>query len=54
MIAMEDRVGSPEARDGQESLHGWGHYHETYRKVGDRWKIYRSKITRLRVETQGL
>ena len=54
VIAMEDRVGAPGMRDGAENLHGWGHYHETYRKVDGRWKIYRSKITRLRVETQGV
>ena len=28
-------------------LDGYGHYHETYEKVGDDWKIASSKLTRL-------
>src|SRR5271169_4379642 len=30
------------------TLHGYGHYHETYEKSGDQWKIKTSKLTRLR------
>jgi uncharacterized protein (TIGR02246 family) len=44
--AMADIVKWP---DGTE-LHGYGHYHETYEKVGDRWRIRTSKLTRLRME----
>jgi hypothetical protein len=30
------------------NLRGYGHYHETYEKVGDRWFIKSSTLTRLR------
>lgn len=43
--AMEDRVIWPE-----RALHGWGHYHETYRRIGATWYIATSRLTRLRVE----
>jgi uncharacterized protein (TIGR02246 family) len=44
--AMEDmlRFG-----DGTE-VHGYGHYHETYRKTDDGWRIASTKLTRLRVD----
>jgi uncharacterized protein (TIGR02246 family) len=32
------------------TLHGFGHYHETYVKVDGRWRIRTSKLTRLREE----
>ncbi|WP_242423801.1 nuclear transport factor 2 family protein, partial [Frankia sp. EI5c] len=44
--AMEDRVRFP---DGTELL-GFGHYHETYAKVGGAWRISRQKLTRLRMD----
>jgi ketosteroid isomerase-like protein len=45
VIAMEDQIWDP---DGKKlSLHGAGHYHETYRRVGGRWRIQTSRITRL-------
>ncbi len=31
------------------TLHGYGHYHETYEKIG-RWRIKTSKLTRLRMD----
>jgi uncharacterized protein (TIGR02246 family) len=31
-------------------LVGYGHYHETYRRVGDDWKIESSILTRLHTE----
>ena len=34
-------------------LMGYGHYHETYEKVGDHWKIKSSKLTRLHTDVQG-
>lgn len=43
--AMEDRVIWPE-----RSLHGWGHYHETYVREAGAWRIATSRLTRLRVE----
>jgi hypothetical protein len=30
------------------ALNGFGHYHETYEKLGDQWRIKSSKLTRLR------
>lgn len=33
------------------SLHGMGHYHETYAKHGGEWKIASWRLTRLRVDT---
>ena len=30
------------------TLHGYGHYHETYEKIDGRWRIKASKLTRLR------
>jgi SnoaL-like domain len=44
--AMEDMLRWP---DGME-LHGYGHYHETYEKVDDEWRIKRSELTRLRMD----
>jgi hypothetical protein len=32
------------------TLHGFGHYHETYEKVDEQWLIKTSKLTRLREE----
>jgi hypothetical protein len=29
---------------------GYGHYHETYRRDGEAWRIHRMRVTRLRVE----
>lgn len=31
--------------------HGYGHYHETYRKVDGQWRISTTHLTRLRVVT---
>lgn len=44
--AMEDmlRFG-----DGSE-LHGFGHYHETYRRTDEGWRIASSRLTRLRMD----
>lgn len=43
--AMEDIV---EFTDGR--LHGFGHYHETYRKLAGRWLIARLHLTRTMLE----
>ncbi len=49
--AMEDMlrwpVGSP-----IKSMHGYGHYHETYEKTGGQWLIKTITLTRLRVDTE--
>lgn len=34
----------------EEHLHGYGHYHERYRRVDGRWLIAWRKLTRLRVD----
>ena len=44
--AMEDML---RFADGTE-LHGYGHYHETYRKSDSGWQIASSKLTRLRMD----
>jgi hypothetical protein len=41
---MEDMLRWP---NGME-LHGYGHYHETYRKTDGGWRIASTKLTRLR------
>jgi hypothetical protein len=47
--AMEDVLRWPEGAS-VKSLHGYGHYHETYRKVDGAWRIQTSLLTRLRVD----
>lgn len=44
--AMEDELWWPEGSPIRH-LHGFGHYHETYRRVGGRWHIARLELTRL-------
>lgn len=47
--AMEDRLWW--TTGGRErSLHGWGHYHERYRRVGGEWLISFRRLERIRVE----
>lgn len=36
--------------DGKHSYKGYGHYHNEYRKVGERWLISRMSLTRLRID----
>jgi hypothetical protein len=43
---MEDRVWFGEG----SLMHGYGYYHETYRRVDGRWHIQTLKITRIKVE----
>jgi hypothetical protein len=50
--AMEDRLEWPaDAPGGARRLHGWGHYHETYRKSAAGWRIASLVLTRLKVVT---
>jgi ketosteroid isomerase-like protein len=44
--AMEDML---RFADGSE-LHGYGHYHETYEKTADGWRISASRLSRLRMD----
>jgi len=47
--ALEDRL---DFRDGGpiKSLHGFGHYHETYELINEKWLIKSCRLTRLRVD----
>jgi SnoaL-like domain len=45
--AMEDHLRWPEGAPIR-TLHGFGHYHETYRKTPDGWRIATMTLTRLR------
>jgi ketosteroid isomerase-like protein len=47
--SMTDRLYMP-AGAPYAQMTGYGHYHETYEKAGDGWKIKTLKITRIRVE----
>lgn len=51
--AMEDRLYRTKAyplADGSTYLHGFGHYHETYVRTAEGWRIQSTRLTRLRVE----
>ncbi len=51
--AMEDILRLPEdspAPLGYTYLHGYGHYHETYVRLPQGWRIQSTKLTRLFVE----
>jgi uncharacterized protein (TIGR02246 family) len=47
--AMQDVLKWP---NGTE-LHGYGHYHETYARIGGAWRIQSTKLTRLRMDLRG-
>lgn len=47
VIAMEDQIW--DETGATLTLHGMGHYHETYRKEAGGWRIVNSAITRLHV-----
>lgn len=46
--AMTDRLLLPDSP--VREIVGYGHYHETYRKVAGSWRIATLKLTRLRVD----
>ncbi len=46
--AMEDHIWFPSTAPHRK-LHGWGHYHESYRFEDGRWQISAMKITRIKV-----
>jgi SnoaL-like protein len=50
--AMEDRLRWP-AGGSLATMHGWGHYHETYVLFEGRWLIETLTLTRLRVDFDG-
>ena len=47
--AMYDYVEFP-SEGARRGLHGFGHYHESYRKIDGAWRIQSMKLTRLRVD----
>jgi SnoaL-like domain len=49
--AMEDHLWWPEGSPIM-TLHGYGHYHETYEKVDGRWLIKSTTLSRLRTDVQ--
>ncbi len=49
--AMEDRLRWPEGAPIR-SMHGFGHYHETYERHDGRWLIASLRLTRLRVDIE--
>lgn len=49
--AMEDHLWWIDEATGEElHLHGYGHYHEEYRRVDGRWLISYRSLSRLRVD----
>jgi len=48
--ALQDLLVWPNGR----RLDGYGHYHETYERVGDEWRIASSKLTRLHMDFTGV
>jgi len=49
--AMEDKLRWPEGSPIR-TMHGYGHYHETYEKVDGAWRIKSTRLTRLRVDAE--
>jgi hypothetical protein len=49
IFAMEDLIWWPKGSP-RKTLHGWGHYHETYENVEGKWRIKTLRLTRLRVD----
>jgi hypothetical protein len=47
--SMEDMLRWPEGSP-ISSIHGYGHYHETYEKIDGEWRIASCRLTRLRVD----
>jgi hypothetical protein len=49
--AMEDKLRWPEGAPIR-TLHGYGHYHETYTRTADGWRIQTTTLTRLRIDVE--
>jgi SnoaL-like protein len=49
--AMEDKLRWPEGA-AIKTMHGYGHYHETYERTDVGWRIKTITLTRLRVDTE--
>jgi hypothetical protein len=48
--AMEDKLRWPEG-GAIKTMHGYGHYHETYERTDAGWRIKTITLARLRVDT---
>lgn len=50
--SMEDWLWVPEGNPVMPPgrMHGWGHYSDRYQRVGDRWLIAASRLTRVKLE----
>ncbi|MER6083001.1 nuclear transport factor 2 family protein [Streptomyces sp. NPDC001833] len=48
--AMEDYLSFPPGSSYKNGLHGYGEYHDTYRKLNGKWYISSSVLTRFRVD----
>ncbi len=51
--AMEDMLRWDDPEAPLETLHGYGHYRETYRKIDGCWLVQTMKLTRMRVDIIG-
>jgi hypothetical protein len=49
--AMEDKLRWPDGAPIR-TLHGYGHYHETYTRTADGWRIQSTRLTRLRIDVE--
>ena len=49
--SMEDRLWWRVENGRERWLHGWGHYHERYRRVDGQWLISYRRLERIRVDT---
>jgi hypothetical protein len=49
--SMEDLLIWPEGHVPR-SINGHGHYHETYRRVGDAWRVRSFRLTRLYIDVR--
>lgn len=50
---LEDRIWAPETGSPLpfKVLHGWGHYHDVYRRTAVGWRIQSFRLDRIKVET---
>jgi SnoaL-like domain len=49
--AMEDKLRWPDGAPIR-TLHGYGHYHETYTRTAAGWRIQTTTLTRLRIDVE--
>ena len=47
---MEDMLRWPDGAEPLREMHGFGHYHETYKRIDDEWRIASMTLTRLRTD----